>query len=100
MVSVNGPTPFGQPGLGAALAARPALALWGAADRTLAARHFLPLFAEAFPRGRIVELPGVGHCSPEDAPDAVGDLVQRFLAETETETKTEAEAEAETRGAA
>ncbi|MFF2751543.1 alpha/beta fold hydrolase [Kitasatospora sp. NPDC058048] len=77
-MSVDGPTPFGQPGLRAALAAR----------------HFLPLFAEAFPRGRIVELPGVGHCSPEDAPDAVGDLVQRFLAETKTE------AEAETRGAA
>ncbi|MET8545664.1 alpha/beta fold hydrolase [Kitasatospora sp. NPDC004799] len=66
----------------AALAAVPALAVWGAADRTLAARHFLPLFAEAFPRGRAVELPGVGHYSPEDAPAAVGDLVRRFLAET------------------
>ncbi|MEV7188836.1 hypothetical protein [Kitasatospora sp. NPDC093102] len=65
----------------AALAALPALALWGAADRTLAARHFLPLFAEAFPRGRAVELPGVGHYSPEDAPDTVADLVERFFAE-------------------
>ncbi|MFD0409223.1 alpha/beta fold hydrolase [Kitasatospora sp. NPDC127116] len=84
----------------AALAALPALALWGTADRTLAARHFLPLFAEAFPRGRIVELPGVGHYSPEDAPDAVGDLVQRFLAETETETETKPETETKARGAA
>ncbi|MFE7528280.1 alpha/beta fold hydrolase [Kitasatospora sp. NPDC057542] len=66
----------------AALAALPALALWGADDRTLAARYFLPLFAEAFPRGRAVELPGVGHYSPEDAPDVVGELVQRFLTET------------------
>ncbi|MEU1285093.1 alpha/beta fold hydrolase [Kitasatospora sp. NPDC005856] len=66
----------------AVLAALPALALWGTADRTLAAHHFLPLFAEAFPHGRIVELPGVGHYSPEDAPDAVADLVERFLAET------------------
>ncbi|MEV7603732.1 alpha/beta fold hydrolase [Kitasatospora sp. NPDC089797] len=75
---------FAAPDAGAraALAALPALAVWGAADRTLAARHFLPLFAEAFPRGRAVELPGVGHYSPEDAPEAVADLVGRFLAET------------------
>ncbi|MFG2915374.1 alpha/beta fold hydrolase [Kitasatospora sp. NPDC048298] len=66
----------------AELAALPALALWGADDRTLAARHFLPLFAEAFPLGRAVELPGVGHYSPEDAPEVVGELVRRFLAET------------------
>ncbi|MBO1416063.1 alpha/beta fold hydrolase [Streptomyces sp. FH025] len=66
----------------AALAALPALALWGTADRTLGARHFLPLFAEAFPRGRAVELPGVGHYSPEDAPEAVADLLEEFLAET------------------
>lgn len=80
---------FATPGAEAraALAALPALALWGAADRTLAARHFLPLFAEAFPRGRAVELPGVGHYSPEDAPDTVADLVERFLAETEAEVR-------------
>ncbi|MER7844101.1 alpha/beta fold hydrolase [Kitasatospora sp. NPDC096077] len=69
-------------GVRTALAALPALAVWGAADRTLAARHFLPLFAEAFPRGRAVELPGVGHYSPEDAPEVVADLVERFLLET------------------
>ncbi|MFE7193641.1 alpha/beta fold hydrolase [Kitasatospora sp. NPDC057541] len=66
----------------AALAAVPALALWGAADRTLNARHFLPLFREAFPAGRVVELPGAGHYSPEDAPEAVADHLARFLADT------------------
>ncbi|MET9403385.1 alpha/beta fold hydrolase [Kitasatospora sp. NPDC002965] len=67
----------------AALAAVPALAVWGAADRTLNARHFLPLFRAAFPEGRVVELPGVGHYSPEDAPEEVADLLGRFLAETD-----------------
>ncbi|MFJ2192767.1 alpha/beta fold hydrolase [Kitasatospora sp. NPDC087861] len=67
-----------------ALAALPALALWGAADRTLGARHFLPLFTEAFPRGRAVELPGVGHYSPEDAPDTVAAVLEQFLATTPT----------------
>ncbi|MFF3068616.1 alpha/beta fold hydrolase [Kitasatospora sp. NPDC057936] len=63
----------------AALAAVPALAVWGGADRTLGARHFLPLFAEAFPRGRTVEPAGVGHYSPEDAPDTIAALLREFL---------------------
>ena len=63
-----------------ALAKTPALAVWGEADRTLQAAHFLPLFREAFPDGRIHRLPGVGHYSPEDAPEAVAQTVTDFVA--------------------
>ena len=62
-----------------ALAAKPALALWGEQDRTLHADHFLPLFREAFPDGAIYRIPGASHYSPEDAPDEVIRHVARFL---------------------
>ena len=65
---------------GAELAKKPALALWGEADRTLHAEHFLPLFSQAFPNGHIHRLPGAGHYSPEDAPEAVARLVAEFVA--------------------
>lgn len=63
----------------AELAQKPALALWGEADRTLQADQFLPLFHQAFPRGDVHRLAGAGHYSPEDAPDEVGRLVARFI---------------------
>lgn len=63
----------------AALAGKPALAIWGDADRTLRSEHFLPLFAEAFPNGRVHRLPGAGHYSPEDAPEEVARLVSEFV---------------------
>jgi haloalkane dehalogenase len=63
----------------AALAKKPALAIWGEADRTLHAEHFLPLFSQAFPSGQVHRLPGVGHYSPEDAPDTVARLVTGFV---------------------
>ena len=68
----------------AKLAQVPALAIWGGADRTLNSRHFLPLFTTAFPDGTVIELPGVGHYSIEDAPDAVGAHLSRFLDATAT----------------
>lgn len=61
------------------LAKKPALAVWGEADRTLHAKHFLPLYSQAFPQGRIYRLPGVGHYSPEDAPEEVARLVADFV---------------------
>ena len=64
----------------AALAKKPALALWGEADRTLQAEHFLPLFSQAFPSGEVHRLPGAGHYSPEDAPDEVAQRVADFVA--------------------
>ncbi len=63
----------------AELATKPALALWGEADRTLHADHFLPLFRQAFPEGRVHRLAGAGHYSPEDAPGDVGRLVADFI---------------------
>ncbi len=62
------------------LAKKPALAIWGEADRTLHAQHFLPLFSQAFPNGQVRSLPGVGHYSPEDAPEEVARLVAEFVA--------------------
>jgi haloalkane dehalogenase len=63
----------------AALAAKPALAIWGEADRTLHAEHFLPLFSDAFPAGRARRIPAAGHYSPEDAPQEVARLVDAFV---------------------
>jgi pimeloyl-ACP methyl ester carboxylesterase len=57
----------------------PALAIWGNADRTLRGKYFLPLFRWTFPSGIIHELPGVGHYSPEDAPEIIGPLIRQFL---------------------
>ena len=63
----------------AKLAKKPALALWGEADRTLLADQFLPLFRQAFPAGEVHKLAGVGHYSPEDAPVQVAQLVAHFV---------------------
>ena len=65
-----------------ALSSKPALALWGEADRTLQAANFLPLFRQAFPQGEVQPLAGAGHYSPEDAPHEVARRVARFLAAT------------------
>ena len=63
----------------AALSRKPALAIWGASDRTLSADYFLPLFLDAFPDGASVRLTDVGHYCHEDAPDDVGCLIEGFL---------------------
>lgn len=65
-----------------AISAKPALAIWGIADRTLHADHFLPLFSELFPAAPIHELEGVGHYSLEDAPRAITASVRSFLERT------------------
>ena len=57
---------------------RPAMAIWGAVDRTLHAEHFLPLFTALFPRAPLHLLDGVGHHSPEDAPDTIAALIDTF----------------------
>ena len=62
-----------------AISAKPALAIWGEEDRTLHAKHFLPLFEAVFPSGKIQRLPGAGHYSPEDAPREVTDHVLSFI---------------------
>lgn len=65
-----------------AIQSKPALAIWGAADRTLHAEHFLPLFSKLFPQAPIHKLDGVGHYSPEDAPETISALVTEFLRQT------------------
>jgi len=62
------------------LAKKPALAIWGEADRTLQAEHFLPLFNQAFPSGHVHLLPGADHYSPEDAPEDAAHRVTEFVA--------------------
>ncbi|TXN38448.1 alpha/beta fold hydrolase [Flagellimonas hymeniacidonis] len=61
------------------LSKKPALAIWGMADKTLQPEHFLPLFSEAFPNGKIHRLEGVGHYSLEDAPGEIALLIKAFL---------------------
>lgn len=61
---------------------KPALAIWGMADRTLHAEHFLPLFQALFPDAPIHRLEGVGHYSLEDSPGLITSHVQSFLAQT------------------
>jgi haloalkane dehalogenase len=58
---------------------KPALAIWGDADHTLHATHFLPLFADLFPTAPIVRLPGVGHYCFEDSPEEISSLIKGFL---------------------
>ncbi len=62
-----------------AIRSKPALAIWGEADRTLAAEHFLPLFSEIFPMAPVHRLAGVGHYSFEDAPQEITELITAFL---------------------
>ncbi|AMO96364.1 alpha/beta hydrolase fold family protein [Collimonas fungivorans] len=64
--------------------AKPALAIWGMADRTLHAEHLLPLFTEIFPKAPIHRLAGVGHYCFEDAPDEIAALIVQFIRQTQT----------------
>ncbi|KVA18312.1 alpha/beta fold hydrolase [Burkholderia ubonensis] len=65
-----------------AIADKPALAIWGEADRTLAAEHFLPLFTALFPAASVERLAGVGHYCLEDAPQAVANRIAQFIRNT------------------
>lgn len=65
-----------------AIRGKPALAIWGEADRTLGAEHFLPLFTEIFPAAPVKRLAGVGHYCLEDAPAVVAGLVSAFMRQT------------------
>ncbi len=65
-----------------AIQAKPALAIWGQADRTLRAEQFLPLFRDLFPTARVELLAGVGHYCFEDAPERIGGLIRDFIRES------------------
>ena len=62
--------------------ARPALAVWGEADRTLQAEHCLPLFTALFPAAPVHRLAGTGHYCHEDAPDEIARLIAGFIRQT------------------
>ena len=62
-----------------AIRSLPALAIWGAEDRTLQAKHFLPLFTELFPDAPVHRLEGVGHYCLEDAPEKVAAIIAEVL---------------------
>ncbi len=62
------------------LSQKPALAIWGDADMTLHADEFIPLFKQLFPKGTVHRLPGIGHYSPEDAPEEISRIVVDFIA--------------------
>jgi len=62
-----------------AIGGKPAMAIWGEADRTLGAQHFLPQFAGLFPQAPIHRLPRAGHSSLEDSPAEIAGLVPDFL---------------------
>lgn len=62
-----------------AIQSKPALAMWGMADRTLHAEHFLPLFNELFPQAHVHRLEGVGHYCLEDAPETIAAHIAAFL---------------------
>lgn len=65
-----------------AIRSKPALAIWGEADRTLRAEHFLPLFREVFPAAATHRLANVGHYCLEDAPEAIASLIIPFTSQT------------------
>lgn len=62
-----------------AIRALPALCIWGQADRTLHADHFLPQFTALFPRAAHHRLAGAGHYCLEDAPEEIAALISAFL---------------------
>ncbi|MCR5895836.1 MULTISPECIES: alpha/beta fold hydrolase [Burkholderia] len=65
-----------------AIREKPALAIWGDADRTLGAEHFLPLFTALCPSAPVERLAGVGHYCFEDAPDAIAARIAGFIRTT------------------
>ena len=62
-----------------AIKTKPALAIWGEADRTLGADHFLPLYTALFPNAPVLRLPGVGHYCFEDAPETLSERIAQFV---------------------
>ena len=56
----------------------PVQLIWGPLDPISGARVLAPL-REQLPDARVVELPGIGHFVPDEAPDAVAEAIMEFL---------------------
>jgi haloalkane dehalogenase len=71
-----------DPAADRAIRGKPALAIWGDADRALQAEHFLPLFTALFPAAPVKRLPGVGHYCFEDSSHSIARLIAEFICKT------------------
>ena len=71
----------GLPGL-AELTAKPAMLAEGMEDRAIPPQRAIADFKALWPRGPVVELPGVGHFCQEDAPDVLVALIRQFVQST------------------
>lgn len=74
-----------DPAAARAIQSKPALAIWGEADRTLQAEYFLPLFETIFPTAPVKRLSGIGHYCFEDAPKAVAEMIFDFISQTRSD---------------
>jgi len=63
----------------AALADKPALIVWGMKDIAFREKE-LNRWIEALPQAEVVRLPDVGHYVQDEAPQRLGEAVERFLA--------------------
>ena len=60
-------------------ASKPAIGIFGEADRAIPADYAVASFKGMFPNGPVVRLPGVGHFLQEDAPEAVASMIELFI---------------------
>ncbi len=62
-----------------ALKSMPAMCIHGEEDRAIPVESAVAGFKSFWPDGPVVTLPGVGHFLQEDAPEAVGAMVELFV---------------------
>jgi pimeloyl-ACP methyl ester carboxylesterase len=58
---------------------KPAMMVFGEADRALPQAFTIGCFKDLWPNAPVVTLPGVGHFLQEDAPETVSALIQQFV---------------------
>ena len=63
----------------AAIKEKPAMLIFGEADRALPHAFTIGCFKDLWPNGPVVTLPGIGHFLQEDAPETVSALIQQFV---------------------
>lgn len=63
----------------AAIKAKPAMMIFGEADRALPQAFTIGCFRDLWPDAPVVTLPGVGHFLQEDAPETVSALIEQFV---------------------
>jgi haloalkane dehalogenase len=63
----------------AQLAAKPAMCVYGEADRAIPLAMGVGTFRAVWPKGPVVTLPGVGHFIQEDAPETACALIEQFI---------------------